>query len=257
VIAAAVAGIGFPLFADPPASWDMTAQFSTENGNPNGPWSYGWYDTSFTTFTLFNPGVWCSTCPGWYVAPTGDWTPNIVFNSCGCFNQYVVPMGWITFHPGPGQQPVAARFTVPPGVGSKVRAVGEFLAGDSGWMQVAVRHNGAEVFRAGDAGAFDLLLTISAGDVIEFAVFGGYSYGNTPVRAVISVPSCGADLGSAGGVSGADGLLNNNDFIAFINAFFAVDAAADLGEAGGLAGHDGQFDNNDFIAFINLFFAGC
>jgi hypothetical protein len=70
--------------------------------------------------------------------------------------------------------------------------------------------------------------------------------------------ACGpADIGSAGGLPGPDGLLNNNDFIAFITYFFNQDPIADMGVAGGLPGSDGHWDNNDFIAFINLFFAGC
>jgi hypothetical protein len=32
---------------------------------------------------------------------------------------------------------------------------------------------------------------------------------------------------------------------------------ADIGTTGGLPGSDGHLDNNDFIAFINYFFAGC
>jgi hypothetical protein len=69
---------------------------------------------------------------------------------------------------------------------------------------------------------------------------------------------CGpADVGQQGGLVGADGVLDNNDFIAFINMFFAQDPGADLGIQGGLPGQDGHWDNNDFIAFISLFFAGC
>ncbi|MFT3684637.1 MAG: tail fiber protein [Phycisphaerales bacterium] len=74
---------------------------------------------------------------------------------------------------------------------------------------------------------------------------------------VHSLPSCAADVGVQGGLPGHDGMLDNNDFIAFIQLFFTVDARADLGVQGGLLGHDGAFDNNDFIAFINLFFTGC
>jgi hypothetical protein len=54
-----------------------------------------------------------------------------------------------------------------------------------------------------------------------------------------------------------DGMLDNNDFVAFINHFFAGELAADLGSQGGEAGADGHYDNNDFIVFINLFFTGC
>jgi hypothetical protein len=69
---------------------------------------------------------------------------------------------------------------------------------------------------------------------------------------------CGpADIGRQGGFSGPDGQLDNNDFIAFINCFFASNPTADRGVAGGIAGHDGLFDNNDFIVFINQFFQGC
>ena len=68
---------------------------------------------------------------------------------------------------------------------------------------------------------------------------------------------CLADLGSQGGVAGSDGVYDNNDFIAFIDAFFTLSPAADFGRQGGLAGSDGQFDNNDFIVFIDQFFQGC
>ncbi|MFT3683886.1 MAG: GC-type dockerin domain-anchored protein [Phycisphaerales bacterium] len=69
---------------------------------------------------------------------------------------------------------------------------------------------------------------------------------------------CGAaDVGQQGGVLGADGYLDNNDFIAFINMFFNQAPGADLGIQGGQPGQDGHWDNNDFIAFISLFFAGC
>jgi hypothetical protein len=69
---------------------------------------------------------------------------------------------------------------------------------------------------------------------------------------------CGlADVGKQGGIAGADGTLDNNDFVVFINLFFAHDPAADLGVQGGLPGSDNSWDNNDFIVFIDLFFGGC
>ncbi|MFT3683961.1 MAG: cytochrome c peroxidase [Phycisphaerales bacterium] len=68
---------------------------------------------------------------------------------------------------------------------------------------------------------------------------------------------CAADLGSQGGLHAPDGALDNNDFIAFIDLFFASAPAADMGKQGGFAGSDALWDNNDFIVFINKFFAGC
>ena len=79
---------------------------------------------------------------------------------------------------------------------------------------------------------------------------GAYEYIPSPT-------ACPADLGEQGGGPGHDGLLDNNDFIAFINYFFELDPHADLGVQGGEIGQDGLFDNNDFIAFITLFFQGC
>ncbi|HYD00853.1 MAG TPA: GC-type dockerin domain-anchored protein [Phycisphaerales bacterium] len=69
---------------------------------------------------------------------------------------------------------------------------------------------------------------------------------------------CGrADVGSQGGAAGPDGVLDNNDFIVFIDFFFGHDGRADVGSVGGVGGGDGAWDNNDFVVFIDLFFAGC
>jgi hypothetical protein len=86
----------------------------------------------------------------------------------------------------------------------------------------------------------------------------GYQ-GNSVAVADVKVPTvCMADIGGPGGFANPDGLLDNNDFIAFIDAFFNSDMLlADVGKAGGLAGSDNVLDNNDFISFINGFFAGC
>jgi hypothetical protein len=73
----------------------------------------------------------------------------------------------------------------------------------------------------------------------------------TPARA------CKPDLGQAGGLLGADGSLDNNDFIVFIDLFFTQSTLADFGAAGGVEGSDGLFDNNDFIVFIDTFFDAC
>jgi hypothetical protein len=77
-------------------------------------------------------------------------------------------------------------------------------------------------------------------------------------RLIIGGCSCGpADLGRQGGVPGADGVLDNNDFVVFIDLFFQGNPGADFGQQGGIAPGDGAFDNNDFVVFIDLFFAGC
>ncbi|HYD02173.1 MAG TPA: GC-type dockerin domain-anchored protein, partial [Phycisphaerales bacterium] len=75
----------------------------------------------------------------------------------------------------------------------------------------------------------------------------------TPLEPV----GCAADVGTVGGVPGQDGALDNNDFVVFIDYFFAQNALADRGTTGGVPGADGQWNNNDFVVFIDQFFAGC
>ncbi len=83
--------------------------------------------------------------------------------------------------------------------------------------------------------------------------------GNSLAIEDIKVPQvCTADVGSQGGVSGPDGILDNNDFIAFINAFFNGDMLiADIGKTGGVSGPDNALNNNDFIVYIDAYFNGC
>jgi len=68
---------------------------------------------------------------------------------------------------------------------------------------------------------------------------------------------CAADLGSQGGRAGNDGVLDQNDMVAFIDHFFSRDFLADVGRQGGLPGPDGQLDSNDFVIFIDSFMSGC
>ncbi|MFT3683640.1 MAG: GC-type dockerin domain-anchored protein [Phycisphaerales bacterium] len=99
---------------------------------------------------------------------------------------------------------------------------------------------------AASAGTYDVVVTGVAGTATS-----------APIVLTVGCPCGAADLGGPGGLTGFDGRLDNNDFIAFINLFFNGNPAADVGIAGGVQGSDGRYDNNDFIAFINLFFAGC
>ncbi len=80
-----------------------------------------------------------------------------------------------------------------------------------------------------------------------------------PCYGVVEIipPSCAADVGSTGGTAEPDGVLDNNDFIVFIDYFFNANPLADRGTTGGVPGSDGQYDNNDFIVFIDQFFTGC
>ena len=101
---------------------------------------------------------------------------------------------------------------------------------------------------SGTVGQYDAGPRLTSGSL---RLTGGFWAGMVPTR-------CGpADVGGVGGVPGADGLLDNNDFVVFIDYFFTNNPIADVGQAGGVPGADGQWNNNDFVVFIDMFFAGC
>jgi hypothetical protein len=92
-------------------------------------------------------------------------------------------------------------------------------------------------------------------------VIGFWNYTVVAELASVPVAPCGpADIGATGGAPGpwgGDGVLDNNDFVVFIDWFFAGDVRADRGIAGGVPGSDGAFNNNDFVVFVDQFFGGC
>jgi len=90
-----------------------------------------------------------------------------------------------------------------------------------------------------------------------FTGSGAYTVNLTGACFVSGTAPCPADLGSTGGTAGADGNLDNNDFVVFIDFFFSHDPRADVGSTGGVHGSDGAWDNNDFVVYIDLFFEGC
>ncbi len=96
----------------------------------------------------------------------------------------------------------------------------------------------------------------SKADVTRYRCIVSDSTGST-VSNPVSLAVLEADVGMQGGQPGSDGVMDNNDFIVFIDGFFQGETWADLGMQGGMAGPDGTFDANDFIVYIDLFFNGC
>lgn len=165
----------------PTIDFDATDAFTTLNGNPNGAWSYGWMPVGFGAFTPYVNHT-TSGNPQWY-GWGGDHSPSIWLNLGG--PAYGVPTGWLSLHPGPGTEPSIMRWTAP--ASGVARVAGQFLPGDSGAMQVAVRRNGQVWWNAADAGSFDLTTEVAAGATIDFTVYGGYGAGNTPIAAAITL----------------------------------------------------------------------
>lgn len=173
--------------------WNPTSAFSTTNGNPNGVWTYGWMDTAFTTFAPYAS----TSANGWLGNLGGDGSPVIWLNTGGS-TSYGNPPGDLALHPGPGFQPSILRWTAPAGSSGTAQIVGRFLAGDGGVMAVAIRFNGSSVWSATDAGSFDFNQLFTAGDQLDFAVYGGYNFGTTPLELTITGPAIPEPAASAG-----------------------------------------------------------
>ena len=222
--------------------WNPTTEFSVDNGNPNGVWSYGWMPVGFGELTLYvNHGVFGGN-PQWY-GWNGDHTPAVWRNLQNSWMNGVAP-GQLSLHPGPGTEPSVVRWTAPEGLNGPAQIVGRFFAGDGGAMRVGVRINGSLEWNAIDAGAFDLTWLIHSGDTIEFVVYGGYWYGNTPLEAEVRVGrECVVDFNGDGFVTGAD-------FDMFVQAFESGDVLADFDG-------DGFITGINFDDFVQTFEAGC
>jgi hypothetical protein len=77
-------------------------------------------------------------------------------------------------------------------------------------------------------------------------------------------PDCHADIAGTDASPGADGQIDNGDFLLFIASFFGADCdgavpcnPADIAGTDASPGADGQVDNGDFLLFIAGFFGGC
>ncbi|MCK6500506.1 MAG: LamG domain-containing protein, partial [Nitrospira sp.] len=153
--------------------------FATDRGNPNGSWSYGWMPSDWAAFTLFgHHGVGFEGSPFWN-RDSGD-QPPVVWRNTSTETPWGVPPGYLALHPGPGNEASVVRWTAPDKGDAKL--VGRFLAGDGGAMSVTVRKGGATLWQAVDSGTFDLRTNVLMGDTIDFAVYGGYAFANTPLE---------------------------------------------------------------------------
>ena len=219
-------------------SWNAQHEFSIENGNPNGVWSYGWMPVDFSEFRLLEHPVWNGSGPQW-AGWNGDGTPGIWRNDSQGYS-YGIPPGWLSLHPGPGTEPSVLRWTAP--VGGSYLIAGVFGPGDAGWIQVAVRVDGVTVWAAPNEGVFSVKAYVPAGGTVDFMAYGGYGFGNTALTADIGV-GCTADFNR-------DGFVDFFDYDDFVVAFEAGDPASD-------ANDDGFLDFFDYDAFVLSFETGC
>jgi len=166
--------------------YNPTSDFSITNGNPNGVWSYGWMDNAFTSFNLYGGKrkQLNETSPQWYRTPSsGDFTPCIWRNDSSAAASGVAP-GQLSLHPSSSYEASVLRFIAP--FEGDYHVVGSFLPGDIGSMAVGIRQGHTWLWQATNAGNFDLHAQMTAGGALDFAVYNGYHFGNTPLTLTIS-----------------------------------------------------------------------
>ena len=183
---ASVVGAGQPRAA---AVWNVTSDFSIQNGNPNDAWTYGMVvNSQFQSYALNiddeNNRIW------WQVGGT----PQIGFKYGNPSNG--TQTGQVYLHPGPSGQASIAQWTAPAGIISPVQVQGRFFPGDSGVMQVGIFVNSipqvaTPYWHSTDSGTFNFALPVAAGDTVRFAVYGGYVASSTPLQATITAYNAG------------------------------------------------------------------
>lgn len=189
-------------------TWDAIGDFSITNGNPNGAWTYGTEPLGFGTFItyLFGDNTPAGN-PGWYGWSGHEGHPPEVWYNAQSGNVYGVPPGYLSLHPAPDTAPSIIRWTAPAGVSGEASIIGQFLPGDGAAMQIAVLINNSIAWQATDSGSFNLKTNVNPGDTIDFAVYGGYAFGNTGLTAQITaVPEPSSIIALLGGLTGLVGL---------------------------------------------------
>ncbi len=169
--------------ADNPV-YNPTTDFTVEKGNPNGVWSYGWIPNDVQKFTLHStPYPVESTTPAWFTPGCKDNNPQI-WRNLGKKTLLGVAVGQLALHPGCQYEPSVLRWTAP--IDGQYQIKGKFLAGDGGSMRIGIKQADQWLWKARDAGKFNLTTTITVGSPIDFIVYGGYDYGTTPLEVTIT-----------------------------------------------------------------------
>jgi len=198
VAAASTTQLDFKLNRVAVKTWDVSADYSITNGNPNGDWCYGRTDGDFILWdgTLYtDPGLTYGDRAMWWEAATQG-ASGYVMKLMRDVPQDLTGVGYpqyfdarqVILYPGANGQPSVVRWTAPL---SGDIAIDARFSGQNVSPTVTdahVRHNDEDVFSApvsgfagrppsrGDAFGnspvqlYSGILTVAAGDTIEFAI---------------------------------------------------------------------------------------
>jgi hypothetical protein len=154
-------------------AYDVTADFSIANGNPNGAWTYGWSADLTSALNLYPTGTHDSNGDEEWIDQTIVYldVPRVARNSTDTATQFV-PAHSTVFHPGQNGEYSHFVWTSP---GDDVLILtASFTPLDSGGTDVHILQDGTSLFSAqvsqGHAQAFSGTITVHAGSRIDFAV---------------------------------------------------------------------------------------
>lgn len=172
--------------------YDVTASFSTTNGNPNGAWSYGWVNNNaFQSYALTSQADAVGYL-AWYgpLVQSGNEYP-VIWKNVSLPTIYGVATGQLALQCGPGGEMSAARWSDIAGFSGNAVVDGQFLAGDSGIPLVGIFKNGdwgSPIWTSANSGTFHLSVPVTPGDTLTFGVYSGFSAGTTPLLATVTTP---------------------------------------------------------------------
>lgn len=167
--------------------WDANADFSIDNGNPNGAWSYG----SKSLLTLgdsdlidtYSVKVDNDSFIGWIAEFSNLGAPSVTKNISGEVRTGIEP-GELSFHPGSDGQVTTVRWTAPSDGLYSLSAL--FDEGDGGPVDLYIYWNSTELFQVGgtyQTETFTDTLMLHSGDRLDFMVGAGDDFycDSTPI----------------------------------------------------------------------------
>ncbi len=170
-----------------PWVWDAAADFA--DANPNGAWSYGWTATLGSDWHFYPEVNFPSNAIRWHDSSIESMGAPSLWKNTGTGSQYGVGPGQVSLHPGPANQYSVLRWTAPFAGSYAVNA--QFFTGDGGDTDGNVLPMALSIFFADTTNtnpAYSHLLTLSAGDTLDFVVGskGSFYSDNTPVNVTIT-----------------------------------------------------------------------
>lgn len=206
MLMAVAIGLGFisqPVLA---STFNAGADFDPNNNptqNPNDTWSYGWSSTLGSGFNLytqqFNPGsppvgtdIWSAGIP-WLIAEHNG-TGGVISD----FHNRIFQPDRLALHPGQNGQYSILRWTAPETGTYSLTSAFSLLDRNGGSTDVNVLHNNDPLFSdfingfgsSASSTSFDTMLSVLAGDMIDFAVgFGGNGFGNDTTGVDVTITS--------------------------------------------------------------------